>query len=111
MIELVDDGPEIAGREVVAWADQRTLARLLDLSPRWLRELRDAGLPDGGRHGRALRYPLPHAIAWFMAYRHLGRGTESVARLSIETAFPIYDGIVTEGLARGTRDLILRSRR
>jgi hypothetical protein len=52
---------------ISAWWTQEQLAELIGRDVRTLRRWADRGLPSFG-DGAALRYPIPHALAWASAY-------------------------------------------
>lgn len=69
--EAPEPGEAVGAWPVFAWIPQSAVAELMQLTPRQVQNLHRKGLPNRGR-GRTRRYPLPHVVLWFRAYRAMG---------------------------------------
>lgn len=83
--ERPEPGEVFGGVPVFAWVDQATAATLVGLTARQVANMHVRGLPNRG-HRSTRRYPLPHLVVWFRAWRGRGGQAGRVRRLSFEVA-------------------------
>jgi hypothetical protein len=81
--ELWEVGPDGVD---TTWVGQATLAEWLSISPRWLQKLEARGMPARGFR-ETCKYPIPHALVWWLEYqRQLNEGGRA-ARITMEQAW------------------------
>jgi hypothetical protein len=71
------------------WRTAADTANDLDITTRRLQQLEDKGMPCRG-HRATCRYPWPHAMVWWIAYRGALARHERVAEIKIGDAMDAY---------------------
>ena len=89
----------LAGVRVVRWATGAEMASLFGITPRWLLELEERGLPFRGIR-TAKRFPIPHAVVWWLVYSARRAGRQDAAYLALPVAFAEYRLDLAELAAR-----------